>query len=479
MFCIRMMKDLLASIRLDTHIRILSAAVLIFCLMISTMSILRFEHFLSGKLDLGNMMQTIWNTSQGRVFEFTDPYSTETTSRLGTHADFILIGITPLYMLFPSAWTLLILQAVVLGFGGFIVYAIALKVTKVKQYSLLFGILYLLNPSVIRTSIYDFHAVVLATTFILAAWYCLIQKNWWWFVFWGILTGLTKEQVWIPIGLMSLYYAWKHTAYVKGIGFAILCFLLSVFLIAYAIPNAHQAPHFVLNNYTDYGEGTNGVVTGIITHPLQVIQSLVDQERIGFLWQLFSPLSVFTLFAPLFLIFMGPELFGYLISENVNMHQLYYQYTATLTPFIFISAIYGFRTIMQRFPIKGYTSVVLLLLFFIGCFFSYRYSPFPYSREPQVDMFTSFSPEKQAMKTYLSSIPQRASVSATNNLGAHLANREHIYIYPLGYDIADYVVLDKKKVDTRAEAYLQLIADSNLITSFENESYLVYRRIHQ
>lgn len=473
------MKDLLATIRLDTYTRIVSAAVLIFCLIISTMSILRFEQFLSGKLDLGNMVQTIWNTSQGRVFEFTDPYSTETTSRLGTHADFFLIVLTPLYILFPSAWTLLILQAVILGVGGFIVYAIARQVVKNKLYSLCFALLYLLNPSVIRTSIYDFHAVVLATTFLLAAWYCIIQKKWWWFVFWGILTGLTKEQVWIPVGLMSIYYAWKQKEYVKGIGFGILCFLLSVFLIAYAIPHAHQAPHFVLNNYTDYGEGTNGVITGILTHPIQVLQSLADTERLGFLWQIFSPLSIFTLFAPFFLIFMGPELLGYLISENINMHQLYYQYTATLTPFVFISAIYGFRFIEQKIPAKMYKQVLLFALFLVGFFYSYRYSPFPYSREPQVDMFASFSPEKQAMRAYLSLIPQTASVSATNNLGAHLANREHIYIYPLGYDIADYVVLDKAKIDTHAQEYIQLITDPSLATAFENEKYLIYRRVLQ
>jgi uncharacterized membrane protein len=179
-----MMKKLLQKLHFDSYTWVLILGIALFCLSISVASILRFEHFLSGKLDLGNMMQTIWNTAHGRFFQFTDPYSTETVSRLGTHADFLLILLVPLYLLFPSAHTLLIVQAIIVSLGSVVIYLLGRKLFDSKLYSLLFALLFLMNPSVIRSSLYDFHAVVLATTFLLAAWYSGVSKKWGWFVVW-------------------------------------------------------------------------------------------------------------------------------------------------------------------------------------------------------------------------------------------------------------------------------------------------------
>jgi uncharacterized membrane protein len=397
-------------------------------------------------------------------------------SRLGTHADFFLILLVPLYFLFPSAWTLLILQAIVVGIGAVVIYLLNQKMNGNKLYSLLFGLLFLLNPSVIRSSIYDFHAVVLATTFLLLGWYCLIKKNGWGMIIWCVLAGITKEQVWLITGMMSVYYAWRYKDYTKGISFALVSFFLCFFLISVAIPHANNAPHFALEYYSDYGSGTSGILKGVFTHPGQILQTITDQERRDFLWQLFSPLSIFPLAAPFFLMFMSPELFAYLVSNNHNMHVLYYQYTATVTPFIFIAAIYGFSFVWKYLKRLQINHIFVIPFFILGFFFAYRYSPFPLSREPQTDMFASFSSDNREMHAFLKTIPNSATVSASNNLGAHLANREHLYIFPLGYDISDYVLVDKSKEDMGNPDIEKATLSPYLQKSFENSTYVIYRR---
>src|SRR5205085_2197758 len=92
---------------------------------------------------------------------------------------------------------LLIIQTVILSLGAYFVFLISTKVLKNKYLALILGILYLLNPSIGYTNLYDFHAVTLATTFLLGAWYFLISKKYSVLTIFLILAALTKEQVWL------------------------------------------------------------------------------------------------------------------------------------------------------------------------------------------------------------------------------------------------------------------------------------------
>src|SRR4029078_13579417 len=59
----------------------------------------KYNNFFTGRFDLGNMDQTVWNTLHGRIFELTNPDSTQIISRLAFHADFLLILLEPFYLI--------------------------------------------------------------------------------------------------------------------------------------------------------------------------------------------------------------------------------------------------------------------------------------------------------------------------------------------------------------------------------------------
>src|ERR1035437_4386206 len=101
----------------------------------TTASFLRYDNFFTGRFDLGNMDQTVWNAIHGRIFQLTDPNGTTNISRLAFHADFILVLISPLYLIWSSPEMLLLLQTVILGLGAIVVYFIAKNIIKNKNLS--------------------------------------------------------------------------------------------------------------------------------------------------------------------------------------------------------------------------------------------------------------------------------------------------------------------------------------------------------
>ncbi len=77
----------------------------------SYLSIRRHDAFWTGRFDLGNMVQAVWSTAQGRPLETTDVAGDQFV-RLGAHVDPILVLFTPL------AWTGVLPAGAARGPGG-------------------------------------------------------------------------------------------------------------------------------------------------------------------------------------------------------------------------------------------------------------------------------------------------------------------------------------------------------------------------
>src|SRR3989344_4764077 len=199
---------------------------------------LKHDSFYTGRFDLGNMDQTVWNTIHGRIFQLTDPNGTEIVSRLAFHSDFILILLSPLYLIWESPKMLLLVQSLVLGLGGIFVYAIALKVLRNKLIALIFALAFFINPAVNYTNLFDFHAVTLGTTFFLGAFYFLIQKKYIPMLVFLILAGITKEQVWAIVSLFGLYIFFSNKQRLFGVSVFAASLIIFYILIWHAIPGA-------------------------------------------------------------------------------------------------------------------------------------------------------------------------------------------------------------------------------------------------
>jgi uncharacterized membrane protein len=417
------------------------------------------------------MTQTVWNTSQGRFFEFTSPNGTETLSRLAYHADFVLVFFAPFYWIWDTPKTLLVIQAVVVGAGTWFVYKIAQEYLKSQPLALTFAFLYVINPSVQRATLYDFHSVTLVTTFLLATWYFLLKKNYKIFLLFAVLAGITKEQIWAIIAILGLYIAGMHKQWKLGLTIAVVSAITFYLMIWQAIPAASNTEHFAVSYYTggDTDIGPTGLLKKFIFSPIDTLSTIFDEERRSYLQKLFAPLGFTSLIAPLFLIFAGPDLAINLLSAKPQLHQIYYQYTAAITPFLFIASIAGVAFLLRvykRLP----QSLIILFLLTTGVHSAYLYGPLPGSMEPNLDMITKPQRNKNAIDTLIKNIPSSASVASTNNLGSHLSHREHIYNLPFGIEQAEYILFERS--DPEPSPAVRDLAQSIYLLSI-NGSYIV------
>lgn len=453
----------------------------LYILYFTTASFLKQDNFYTARFDLGNMDQAVWNTIHGRIFQITDSAGTEITSRLAFHADFILILLSPLYLIWESPKMLLLVQTIVLSIGAVFVYLIAKVILKNKSLSLVFAFSYLLNPALNWINLYDFHPVALSTTFLLAAFYFLIKKKYLPMLLFLFLAGICKEQIWTINFLFGLYVLFIHKNRLLGLAISSISVAFFYLLMWKIIPQVRAEDHFALRFYSDYGESPTDIIKNILFSPNKVIETILRPDRLEFIKQLFLPLGYLSLLSPLFLIFAAPDLMIDLLSSRGSFHQIYYQYTATITPFIFISAIYGTSKLYLNIPqINPKTiSVIILLFTFIS---AYSFGPLIFAKTPNDAMFREPHKNSSAIRTYLRSIPQDLTLSTTNDLGAHLSHRERIFTVPFATESANMVLFLIKDDEERNpiplyDIYNRIGKNPNYKLIYNLDNFYVYKRI--
>lgn len=446
-----------------------------------TASFLRYDNFFTGRFDLGNMDQTVWNTIRGRFFQFTNPDGTNIISRLAYHADFMLVLLAPFYFIWQSPKMLLVIQTVVLSLGSVFIYLIGRNLFKNKFIAFIFSILFLINPSVNNTNLYDFHAVTLSTTFFLASWYFLMKKKTSLTILLLFIAATAKEELWFSVGLIGLYILFIKKRILPGIITSVASFSIFYILLWHAIPNARGGNHFALSYYTDLGQTQWGVIRTIFLSPWKALGIILKNGSMKFLLEIFAPLGFLSLLSPLYLLFAGGDFAISILSSNAALHNIVYQYTATLTPFIFLSSMYGFVFLTKKIRSMSPSRIaVFFLLIGLGC--AYLFGPLPGSLSFNHEMFTDQLPYADIVDSFLSTIPRRYSVSASNNIGSHLSHRQLIYTIPNGIDRADIIVLllndqyAQPSLAQQMQLSKRLKKDPTYVELFELDDFVVFKK---
>jgi len=449
---------------------VLFTLIFIYIIYFTTASFLRYDNFYTGRFDLGNMDQTVWNTINGRIFQASNDDGS-IVSRLSSHADFMLILLSPFYLIWSHPKMLLLIQSFVLGIGAIFVFLIAKGVLENKTLALVFSFLYLMSPAMQFTNLYDFHPVTIATTTLLAAFYFLLKQKYFLMILFLLLSGLAKEQILIINSIFGLFLLFKIKRKILGLLIVLFSLIIFFYLIWVAIPANAGGQHFALSYYSDFGDSPGEVIRNVVFSPQKIISTILEGGRIDYLRQLFMPLGFISFFAPVYLIFAAPDLLINLLSNNSQLHQIYYQYSATITPFIFISSIFGVRQFVKWFPkIPKFYITSYLLIFTL--FSAYFFGPLPGAKNPNIDMFIKPLKDKITIENFLSQIPEKYSVAATNNLGSHLSQRQTIYTIPYGVDKADMVLFLKE----RSELIDNVKKNKNYSEVLKIDDFIAFKR---
>jgi uncharacterized membrane protein len=486
----------------DKFLLIVLTLFLLLSTIFSYLSIRRVETLNSYYYDLGIMNQVVYNTSRGWILEMTNQTLNRNTNRLAIHFDPILALFAPLYRIYPSYMILLIIQSLIVFFGGVIIYLLGKKILKNNWLSLLFSLSYFFYFQNQRAVLFDFHPVTLATTFLLLAIYFQETKKIFWYWLFIFLSLLTKEHV----GLVIVFYSFYLFFIKKEKKLAVMSFVVGlVFFIAtvnFIIPYFRGQSHFALNYYQDFGQSPKEIFINLAKNPIKIITILSSREIIDYLKRLFLPVY-FSLLSPLSLFAILPELMINVLSKNSNMRLIYFHYQSLIIPFLFYSAILGYRNLMKLTNNRLINSLAIIIFIFFNSQSFHLYNPWPENLVKEPTIYHSIANEKSQVIKKLQAMfeDDQIKIATTPKLAPFFTNRRYYYnflydtawhslgysdelIFSLKKDIykaADYVIINKAEVNSNLtkKFYLNFLADKNYQLYLSESGIEVYKKANK
>lgn len=424
----------------------------IYIVTFSTLSILRHNAFASN-FDLANMDQTIWNTLNGRFFTMTS--GLENVSRLATHADFILILLSPLYLLWDNVRILLITQSAMLGLGAVPTFLLAKKILKSKPISLIIAVLYLLNPAMQWANIYDFHGVTLSIPLILFAFYFAYLKQWKWYWLFFLLAIITKEEISLVLSSMGFLQAFWFKFWKVGLSSFLIGIVWFVVMIFVIMPHFSQTgQHWALNDW--YSPSKEALDRGDVSELIRQSRTvLVAVESVDYYQLLVRPFGFLPLLGLPWLLIALPELLSNLLSKNFIMLSINLHYTSGIIPALVIATIFSLKYlqwIIEKLCPQKLTKYknLGLVIFCLGVLvyalkFNYNYSPLPTTPSCWCLIY-QVKEEDQNFEKILQAIPKELSISASGEVRPHITHREKVFNLPDIPPGTDYIaIIDQER----------------------------------
>ncbi len=433
---------------------LLTLLIVSYSLFFTAQLIRHYHSFGSRAQDLGNMDQAIWNTLQGRPFHQTNQPGAN--NRLSLHVEPILIPISLLYLIYSGPEILFALQAVIVALGAIPVFALARQKLKNDGLALIFALVYLMFPAMQGATLLDFHAVTLAPTFLLAAFFFLETRRSGWFALFAVLAAACKEEIALIIMVMGFYALFFQRQKRLGIITIVLTGVWS-FLAVFVIPPQFAGTENIhWGRYGHLGDGPVDIVLNFFLQPRLVLDHLQAVDALAYLGLLLAPTAFTALFSPITLLLALPSLGINLLSNFPPMQRVNSLiYAAPLVPAVIISSIFGlaflrrmagqaagrFNRAFVKSPSFGNILNLLLGGLVLTATLAYHIQFGFFPGGGQYRGWEEITPHHRRAGPIIDQIPPGAALSAQDRLNPHASQREILYIFDRIED-ADHILLD-------------------------------------
>lgn len=480
----------------------------------AALSVARHHAFSTGRFDLGNMVQAVWSAAGGGLFDTTDVSGVQ-FSRLGAHVDPILAVFAPAWWAWPAPEMLLVAQAVIVATGALPAFWLGRRWLADDRLAVAGAVVYLLFPALQHAVLFDFHPVTLAAPLLMFCIWAAVERRWWWLATFATLAAMCQEQVGLVLVGLAVWMWFsgreRRRAAVVLAAAAAAWVAVAFWVIIPGHAIAGESPF--LTRYSDLGDGPASIVGRLITQPWEALPMLATPGRLMYLVTLFAPLLLLPFLAPLLLAAALPQfginlLAGAGPSEPAGyvnpIQTIEYHYAVVLVPFLVAAMLLGLAGLMAGRPrhlarlgrlVSAHRGTMALVMVGAVVLAGVRGGPLPiWSWVPggwQGSPLHRFTPDDRAdaLREAVALIPDGASVSATNDAGAHLSARRRIMLFPV-LGGAEWVVISDTP-HTRAVAAdrptLRPPAFSHVVTwirrqprwelVMERDGVSVYRRV--
>lgn len=256
------------------------------------------------------------------------------------------------------------------------------------------------------------------------------------------------------------------------IAISLIWFVLSMI---YIIPVFRGGDHFALKYYSDFGGS--------------FIKIIIDKRRLEYFINILGPLGFTSLFSPLQLIIALPEFAINILSSSSNMRNMFYHYSSVITPFVFISSIYGVKRVIsyqlsvigKKHADRAIIFLSLYLLLFSG-FYAYTKGPLPFAKSQNIHPLKYPQKEMKDVMLWSRTLKnEKVKISSTGQLSPFFTARRYFYTFSQNYYLADYVIVRLNEIYNYPEKnqlipiYERLSQDTNYELVYRKENFEVYK----
>ncbi len=394
----------------------------------SIVSIMRYSNYRASGVDVAIFNQALWKMSRIKV-----PWSTiRGVNLFGDHFAPFLVLLVPFYRIFGGVKFLFVFQTLVIALGALPLYLLSYEMSKSRIISFCVALSYLSYPPLQHMNLFDFHPEACAVTFLIFAFYAAFKKRFGWFYCACFLAVICKEDMALTVfflGILIFILYDKRAG--KIVSFSSLCYFLAAVLVV--IPAFGREGFQYTGRLSAFGRSPLEAAKNMILRPLYTLDYIITRQNLKYILDILVPVAFVPLLAPLYLLPALPAFLINIISDFPEQRTILYQYTAGITPFIFIGLAASASRILDMFAgarrrrALTVTFACFLLLFaFAG---SVYFGPGPLGLDWS---FSKYRSDKQVeiIRKAARMIPEDASVSAQIYLLPHLSGRDHIYMFP-------------------------------------------------
>ena len=433
--------------------RVVAIGVAVYAASFLFVTLTRHWTFKTHALDLAYYVQLTWNLARGAGARVSLPEM----NAWGDHFSPIMYLFVPAFWIFPGPAVLLVAQSIALGLGAIAVFGIAARWLGDERPAAVFAVLYLIHPSLHGINVRDFHSAALTIPLLLAAIYFVEAERPW--LYWGsvLLILATREDAAIAVVGLGLWLAVTRRRWRWGVVTALGAFSLLVVDTRWLIPYFRGEPYPHLGRYAHLGRSVPEIIGTLLLHPWRVLTGVLTEKRLIYLGAMLAPLAFLPLLAPEVLVGLAPPLVENLLGQDPILFNHRTQYQSFILPFLFAAAIAGYDRLARRRPGPWPKKVLVVAVMASLVLASNIVNNLSYERAvPKLE-------HRQAFEV-MAQVPAEAALSAQDPYVAHLALRPLVFVFPVGLEKADYLLLNTSSYPWRKDPHVIMMREGDTVT---------------
>jgi hypothetical protein len=286
---------------------------------------------------------------------------------------------------------------------------------------------------------------------------------------------------------MGVWYAVSRRKWWIGGAIAGLGVCATAISVELVLPHFNRgATSSFYGRYGSLGHSPGTILETFFTHPGRVLSTVFDAQGVHYLLDLFVPLLLLVVAAPVVLVAALPELGLNLLSATDTQSSIHHHYPAGLIPPLIVATVLGAARLTRSRPDRRVPLAMALVASMVVA--NVVLGAVPLWRDlPGGQTYRAYASHVEAHDRVtdraLRLIPDDAVVSATNSLGSHLSGRRRFLSFPYIGD-AQWIAADETQPgyadrwdpEAMADSVARLRRNPSWRLVFSEDGVLVFKR---